>query len=805
MNKNIYTLLLLVFVTMSSYGQTQKAYIRAAEESLLTKDYYAALSYYQEAIAFEKDNIDLRYNLADAARKFMSYSLAEQSYLYVKENDTENTYPEATYYLAEMMQRQGKYAEAKEMYDLYLTENNGDDEYFTFKADKERKASEWALTEAESPDEGITVLNAGANINTVYSDFGPTIVDEELYFSSMRFEDKSGGLKKITKVLKADIPENIEDNFGTADVIEGNFNSDVSHTANTAFNNDNTKIFYTVCERLNGAEIRCDLYCKMLDADGKMGDGMKLPDFVNAEGFTSTHPTIGYDKVRKKEILYFTSDRPGGVGKLDIWYSIIDNKDNFTKPMNLGSVNTKEDELTPSFHLPSSTLYFSSDGYRSFGGYDVYSTIFDGSNYGEPKHLNNPLNSSYHDIYFVMADDEESGYFATNREGAQFIDNIQQACCFDIYRVKFEDLELNLNGLTYDKFSLEDLTGATVKLINEDTGEMIGEITNPDGIDHNFKLERCTNYIIVGEKPGYKPDTIHYSTCGLKKSQDITKKLFLEPDMLELDVFTFDDANKEALIGSTVVLTDLTDPNVEPITINNASANDFNFKLIRGNKYTVTASKIGYYPATVDVITENISGTKIIKNLYLRSDPVAKLASNLPVSLFFDNDRPNPRTTRRQTTKTYTDSYNRYITRKSTFVRKSATPDEISNFFDVDVVGGYNRFQTFLVMIEPMLANGQSFEITVKGYASPLSQTNYNLFLGQRRISSILNDLRSYNNGILVQYLDSGQLKVTDISYGETTAPAGISDDRGNTRSSIYSVEASRERRVEIIDVTRQN
>lgn len=703
-----------------------------------------------------------------------------------------------------MMQRQGKYSEAIDMYNLYLSENSGDDEYYTIRADKERAASEWAMKEIEQPDETITVANAGDKINTVYSDVAPAINEDELFFTSMRFEDKNDKKSRIAKVLKSTIPEDFNGSFGSANVVEGDFNSDVATTANTAFNKDKSKLFYTVCERLNDSEIRCDLYCRMIDEDGNMGEAKKLPDFVNAEGFTSTQPTIGYDKARDKEILYFASDRPGGKGKLDIWFSVIDNKDNFTKPMNLESINTKEDELTPFFHIPSSTLYFSTDGYRSFGGYDVYSSRFDGKLYGEAIHLNNPLNSSYHDIYFVLSDDGKTGYFSTNREGAQFIDNIQQACCFDIYKVKFDELDVNLDALTFDKISQADLSGATVKLINEDSGELVGEITNNDGNSHVFKLDRCTNYIIVAEKLGYKSDTLKYSTCGLKKSQDITKKLFLEPDFLELDVFTFDEKTKLELIGSTIVLVDATDPSIDPITITNATTNDFTFTLIRGHNYSVAASNPGYFPASIDIMTEMVGGVKITKNIYLKRDPVGQLDNMLPLALYFDNDHPNPRTVATTTRRTYTETYERYLRRRGTFMNRCKSPDNMELFFNNDVIGGYDKLSLFLSKLLPTLEKGISFEITVKGYASPLSQTEYNLILGQRRISSMMNEIREYQDGALMPYIESGQLLVTDISYGEELAPEGISDSRSNTPESIYSVQASRERRVEIIEVTRQ-
>ncbi len=802
--RKIYGIFIFLLFSVGAFAQTQSAYIKAAEEAYNQKSFYSAMVYYQEAVAFDTSDVDLRYQLAESARNFMSYDLAQQSYEFVKNRDDENAYPLATFYLAEMLQKQGQYEKAKESYDLYLSENSGDDEFYTYKADKEREASEWALNEIENPDETITVTSLGNSVNTVYSDFGPAIKDSELFYSSMKFNDPNNKAQRISKILKTEIPEDLESSFSGGEEIGDAINVSGSNTANAAFNKDKSKMFYTVCDRLNDAEIRCDLYCKMINEDGSYGDGKKLPDFINSADFTSTHPSVGYNKDLDKEILYFVSDRDGGKGKLDIWYSIIDNKDNFTAPQNLESLNTKEDEVTPFFHIKSSTLYFSSNGYRSFGGFDVYNSVFSNGGYSEVSHLNNPLNGSYHDLYFILQDDEEYGYFASNREGAQYIDELQEACCFDLYKVKFENLELDLNALTYDKFSKADLTGATVRLINEKTGELVGEITNPDDIDHKFKLDRCTDYIIIGEKPGYISDTIRYSTCGLKTSQEIIKKLYLEPDLLELDVFTFDDQTKEALNGATVTLTDLSDPSSEPIVFTNFGGNDYNYKITRGNKYRVDVSKPGYYPASVDVITENISGTKITKNIYLKADSVAKLGLYLPVNLYFHNDRPNPRTTKTSTTTSYSETYTSYIARRSEYIRRAPDANSISNFFDTDVVGGYNRFMNFLKEVQPVLARGESIEIVLKGHASPLSQTNYNLYLGQRRISSVLNDIRSYGGGVLIPYLDSGQLKITDISYGENLSPVGISDSYSDKKRSIYSTEASRERRVEIIDVNRQ-
>jgi hypothetical protein len=88
----------------------------------------------------------------------------------------------------------------------------------------------------------------------------------------------------------------------------------------------------------------------------------------------------------------------------------------------------------------------------------------------------------------------------------------------------------------------------------------------------------------------------------------------------------------------------------------------------------------------------------------------------------------------------------------------------------------------------------------VERYASPLAKSKYNYNLSQRRIMSVYNEFHAYNNGILKKYIKNGQLKLDQKPFGESTAPPGISDVKSDLRS-IYTIEASRERRVEIIEI----
>ena len=124
--------------------------------------------------------------------------------------------------------------------------------------------------------------------------------------------------------------------------------------------------------------------------------------------------------------------------------------DKYGAVMNLGSVNTADNDITPSFHNASQVLYFSSEGYLSLGGYDVYRSNLDDGVFGKPEHLGYPMNSSYDDVYYSLSDDTNTAHFSSNRMGSLYLEESEEACCahcFDIYMVDIGDIELNLNAL----------------------------------------------------------------------------------------------------------------------------------------------------------------------------------------------------------------------------------------------------------------------------------------------------------------------------------------------------------------------
>ncbi len=805
MNRILLTIALLVWMTVCGWSQTKTAYMQAAETEFVKSNFHAALSYYMQAYEFDSTDIAVNHAIAESARRFDAFNLAEKHYRKVIDLDASNEYGEDLFWYARSQQMLGEYQEAQLNYTLYATEHEGEDEYLTRRANKEIEASEWASDLKNNPRPNVRIQRLGDGINTSYSEFAGVKEDEGLYFSSLRFEElepDSKPNKLISKVL-------LSTNDETADTLEVAFNEDNLFSAHTTYNRDKSKVIYTLCEYDLGSNIRCDLFESSFSSTGEMSMPKKLSEPINTPGFTTTQPAYAYNEVTGTERLYFSSNREGGEGKLDIWYVDISLAGDYSLPMNVPNINTPENDITPFYHSNSRTLYFSSDGYMSMGGYDIYKSKDTDGVFGKPDHLGVPINSSYHDVYYSLDSDGDEGYFSSNRYGANYIDMPQEACCYDIYKAAIAEVDLKLNAKTFINPGMDSLSGATVKLIDAETGELIAEVNTADGIDHNFDLEPDREYMIIGEKMNFKSDTIMFSTKDMYSSEEITKNLFLTVEQVCLDLSTFDKESQDGLDGATVTIRNLSDPNAEDIVITNPDSNRTIIKLDPNQSYQITVEREGYEPETF-VIDENTShdGGIIRRKIFMQK---RDLNVFLPAYLYFDNDRPDRKTMRVTTDKTYTETYNPYISRMPYFLQrvgsgkggdfKQTEEQRMEDFFEFDVKGGYAKLYLFLNEVSQKLSTGYTFEIEIKGHTSPLAPSEYNKNLSQRRINSVRNELAKYSGGILIPYMNANQLIITDVSYGEDLSPSEVDDKPTNLTESIFSVEASKERRVEIIKI----
>jgi tetratricopeptide (TPR) repeat protein len=184
---------------------------------------------------------------------------------------------------------------------------------------------------------------------------------------------------------------------------------------------------------------------------------------------------------------------------------------------------------------------------------------------------------------------------------------------------------------------------------------------------------------------------------------------------------------------------------------------------------------------------------------------ITSLREKLPIRLYFHNDEPDPRSWDTLTALTYEQTYRSY---------KALVPDyhtawgdnnegrkAIDGFFRDRVDLGSSQLNEFIALLKQALGEGQRIELQVRGFASPLAKSDYNANLSLRRISSLVNQLRTAESGVLRPYLDTGALLIRKSPFGENTSASGVSDQLQDLKGSVYSVGASMERRIEIEQV----
>lgn len=375
-----------------------------------------------------------------------------------------------------------------------------------------------------------------------------------------------------------------------------------------------------------------------------------------------------------------------------------------------------------------------------------------------------------------------------------------------------------LDVLTFMAIDSTELNGAGVSLYEvgpngEET--LVSTLDNPAGNDFEFIVKRNKKYIIKGNRPGFIPAEaeVDLTDPSLVNLDRIERKLYFPQ---ELGIFAYDGETGEPLPNVTVELFEVTEDGMEVRvdSLTNNYSNDFLFPLDLDKKYRLKASRPGYLPIEEDYVftpeeIEDAEG-RVVREIRLNRKPPWEF---LPLALYFDNDHPDPRTVRRTTTKQYIETNMAYYEKRDTFIKeftegmndneKFLTSRRFIDFFDREVLGGRLELLAFSEELLTYLKDGNTIKISIKGYASPRATSAYNRILSMRRISSVKNHFNNYDDGAFLPYIRTGQFNFEEEALGESTADlTQVSEDLNDTKGSVYSIIASLERRVEIINIT---
>lgn len=427
-------LFLFIIIQLPSLrAQNLKKLIEDGDKAFLENDFFGASIYYNRALLQDSSDISVQYKYAEASRLNYDYDVADYWYNKVYKKDAAGKlYPECVFWMATLKKNKGKYKDAKKMFDKYAKKNKKKkDDYFVKKAIQEMAACEDAQLLVSRPDKSITIIHLDSTVNSTVSEYAPVQIDSVLYFSSLR---NVGDRDKKNNINYNKIYTAVKDSMGwkKAKELDTLFNRNGIHNANTAFNHDFTKVYISRCEQRTAQEFLCEIYSSDFK-DGHWEALQKLPAEINAEESTNTQPAIGF--LGDEEVLFFASDRSGGKGGMDIWYSKINKDGTYGRVINAGDkVNSMEDEITPFYCEPCQQLFFSSTWHKGLGGFDIFKSEFKNNMLEEPVNLGVPINSNYNDIYFSINSKKTAAFLSSNRIGSYFEE--KETCCNDIYTFK---------------------------------------------------------------------------------------------------------------------------------------------------------------------------------------------------------------------------------------------------------------------------------------------------------------------------------------------------------------------------------
>lgn len=250
----------------------------------------------------------------------------------------------------------------------------------------------------------------------------------------------------------------------------------------------------------------------------------------------------------------------------------------------------------------------------------------------------------------------------------------------------------------------------------------------------------------------------------------------------------------------------------------NSPANDIYFFKDFDTSY-VTSNRIGVMFSKNPTCCSDIFSFKPPKIIIppTPEETLEDLNKRLPVTLYFHNDIPNPRSWETTTNVNYINSYKEYTAMIDTYkkeyskgltgIRTNEAEEDIEDFFLQYVDKGVRDLELFRTLLLKELDKGAKINITVKGFASPLAKTDYNVNLTKRRIASLVNYMREYDNGVFVPYLNGtaengGKVVFSEVPFGEYTANQLTSDNPNDVQNSVYSRAAAIERKIEIQSVS---
>lgn len=464
------------------------------------------------------------HQIAESYRLSHDYQNAETWYqLSVKNNSQE--YPFESYYYGDALMKNKKYPAANLQFEATLSTATEKKDTNMIKLAKLKITGCYLAIDPNSVQKGVTVTERDSVFNTGTSSFAVNYYGDEntIHFSSARdtvVDPKKQKAKYTSDIYTLSKIENVWTNLK---IVPGPINTD-QNEGSGFLTADGTRFFFTRWSATNKNE--CAIYFSRF-FNGEWLIAQKMNDKVNLDGYKSMDPSVSPDG----SIIYYSSNRPGGFGKMDIWYEAIDEDGRtYGEPINMGPLfNTAEDETSPFYHIGTSTMYFSSDGHPGFGGLDVLKSSFNSSDsvWSLPKNLGQPVNSSNDDTYFVLDASQQNGFVTTDRKECK---SCTSGSCYKIYSVAKEQNVYDVRGTVYNSETNEVIPNATITFKDIRSDWEPFAITTDAAGTYFYNLKEGVELYMKAQMPNFAGDAGTVITLGLTESKHFEKDFFLAPN-----------------------------------------------------------------------------------------------------------------------------------------------------------------------------------------------------------------------------------------------------------------------------------
>jgi peptidoglycan-associated lipoprotein len=622
--KRLLILIILLIIAASPEVAAQKRKAEKAYSAFNAGEYYDAIDQFKSAYSKTKKSdkvtrADLVYMIAECYRLTNDPKNAETWYRLAVRSS--NSKPDAQFWLAESIKKNGKYTQAIDEYKKYKQVAPSD-----ARADQEIRSCELALDWLRNP-EAYTVTEL-KDLNSRASDFSPAYGRDDfgmVYFTSSR--DGTSGKKthgatgqNFTDIFESKVDK--KSKWSTPVPVDG-INSDFEE-GTPSFSSDYKELYFTRCEAGKREKKGCKIMYSKRTGD-KWSDPVNLK--ILPDSLVAAHPAISPDGTT----LYFVSDLGGGFGGKDIWkVTRAGSNGTWSQPVNLGpDINTSGDELFP-YVREDGTLYFSSDGLIGMGGLDIFKANLQPDGSWIVKNMKPPINSFADDFGIVFEDSNEKGIFSSTRKGRGND---------ELYSFELPPLVFNVTGLVKDEKTGSAISGSVVKLIASDGNSLQAETGS--GGDFKFDLKADVDYIFLASKRGYLNGKEKETTKGQDKSREFMVTIMLTPidRPIELPNILYDfgkwDLRPESMVSLDKLVETLNDN--ENITIELMSHTDsrdteeYNLDLSQKRAQVVVQYLIGkgIAPERLTAKGYGESTPKVVDAAIAAQNPFLKLGATL--------------------------------------------------------------------------------------------------------------------------------------------------------------------------------